>query len=212
MRLITDALVILLGYLLGSLPFAFLLTKLSTGKDIRYEGDGNVGTRNALRVAGPLPGLFTAVLDVSKGAAAYWVGRKWGSSEMVLYLTGFALMVGHGFPVWLGWRGGKGLACASGFLFQMWPYAVLAGLAVLLIARTLMRNFDLAFAAAAAAFFSLTFVEGNDLTRAIFVVLFLGMAGAKKLLDLPHERAVRAKAGQAHREVYEPETQHQHTQ
>lgn len=210
--MITDALVILLGYLLGSLPFAFLLTRLSTGKDIRYEGDGNAGTRNVLRVAGPLPGLLTATLDVGKGAAAYWIGHRWGSTEMVLYLTGFALMLGHGFPVWLGWRGGKGLACASGFLFPMWPYAVLIGLIVLLIARTLMRNFDLAFAVAAAVFFSLTFVEGSDLTRAIFVVLFLGMAGAKKLLDLPHERAVRAKASRAKEESLDPETQCQHTQ
>ncbi len=210
--MITDIAVILMGYLLGSLPFAFVITKLSTGKDIRYEGDGNVGTRNALRIAGPLPGLLTAILDLSKGAAAYWVGHRWGSSDMVLYLTGFALLLGHGFPIWLGWRGGKGLACASGFLFLMWPYSVVAGLIVLLIARTLMSNFDLAFAIAAAVFFALTFVEGNDLTRAIFVVLFLGMAGAKKLLDLPHERAILARSSQAEGEAREPEAQHQHTQ
>jgi glycerol-3-phosphate acyltransferase PlsY len=131
---------------------------------------------------------------------------------MVLYLTGFALMLGHEFPLWLRWRGGKGLACASGFLFQMWPYSVLAGLIVLLIARTLMHNFDLAFAVAAAAFFSLTFVEGNDLTGLVFVILFLGMAGAKKLLDLPHERAVLAKSSRPEEAVPDPETQHQHTQ
>jgi len=207
-----DVAVIVTGYLLGSLPFAYIITRLSIGKDIRFEGDGNAGTRNVLRVAGPLPGLFTGILDVGKGAAAYWVGHKWGSGDMALYLTGFALMLGHGFPVWLGWRGGKGLACASGFLFQMWPYSVLAGLIILLIARTLMRNFDLAFAVAAAALLLFTFVEGNSLTSLIFLALFLGMAGGKKLLDLPHERAVLAKAGQTEGAVPDPETQHQHTQ
>ncbi len=208
----TDIAVILMGYLLGSLPFAYIITRLSIGKDIRFEGDGNAGTRNVLRVAGPLPGLCTAILDVGKGAAAYWVGHKWGSGDMVLYLTGFALMLGHGFPLWLGWRGGKGLACASGFLLQMWPYSVLAGLIILLTARTLMRNFDLAFAVAAAAFFSLTFVEGSDLVHSIFAVLFLGMAGGKKVLDLPHERAVLAKGGPSGEKAREPETQHQHMQ
>ena len=91
-----------MGYLLGSLPFAFLITKAFTSKYIRFDGEGNVGARNVLHVVGPLPGLLALLLDGSKGAAAYWVGRRFGSGDMALYLTGFALMLGHGFPIWLG--------------------------------------------------------------------------------------------------------------
>lgn len=190
-----DILVFLVGYLLGSIPFAFLITKLFTGKDIRYEGEGNVGTRNVLHVAGVVPGVLTGLLDVGKGAAAHWVGRRWGSGELALYVAGFALMLGHGFPIWLKGRGGKGLGPASGFLLCMWPYSVLAMGAIFLLARAVIPDFNLSFAVAGTAFPFLTFLEGNDLKGFLFIVFFLGLAGVKKVLDLPHERACRAKSG-----------------
>lgn len=193
--MLRDIAVILTGYLLGSIPFAYLITRATTGQDIRREGDSNVGTRNVMRVAGTGPGLFNLLLDGGKGAAAYWVGRRWGSTDAVLYLTGFALMLGHGFPLWLGWHGGKGLACASGFLSQRWPYSVLIGLAALLVAQLFIPNFDLSFGAAAATFFVLTFLEGNSGTEVLFIVLLLGSAGVKRLVDLPRERALRIEAG-----------------
>lgn len=193
--MLRDILVILAGYFLGSIPFAYLITRLITGKDIRFEGEGNVGARNVLHVAGPVAGLATLILDAGKGTAAYYVGRHWGSGNVALYLTGFALMLGHGFPIWLGWRGGKGLAAASGFLLPMWPHSVLAAAVILVIARKIIPDFNIAFAIAGAAFPLLTFWEGNNLEGFAFIVFFLGMAGIKKLVDLPHERAIRAKSG-----------------
>jgi len=190
-----DAVAVLAGYLLGSLPFAFIITKLATGKDIRFEGEGNVGARNVLHVAGPIPGLLTLLLDAGKGAAAYYLGHRWGSGDLALYLAGFALMLGHGFPVWLGWRGGKGMGPATGFLLPMWPYAVLSALLILIAARAVIPDFNLSLTLAGAAFPFLTLWEGNDLQGLLFIVFFLGMAGIKKVIDLPHERAMRAKSG-----------------
>ncbi len=191
----TDLLVVAAGYLLGSIPFAYLVTRALTGKDIRYEGEGNVGSRNVMYVVGRVPGFLVLFLDAAKGAAAYWVARRFGSSDMALYLTGFALMFGHGFPVWLRWRGGKGLAAAAGFLLQMWPYSVLGAAAVLVIARMIIPDFNLAFTVAGVALPLLTFLEGNNLRGLLFIVFFLGIAGLKKVIDLPHERAIRAKSG-----------------
>ena len=193
--MLRDSAVILIGYLLGSIPFAFLITRVATGKDIRFEGEGNVGARNVLHVAGLIPGLLTLVLDVGKGAAAHWVVRNGGSGNIALYLTGVALMLGHGFPLWLGWRGGKGLAAAFGFLSQMWPYSVLATLVIFIAARAVLPDFNLAFTVAGAAFPFVTLLEGNTLQGVAFIVFFLGIAGVKKVIDLPHERAIRAKSG-----------------
>lgn len=183
------------GYLLGSIPFAFLMAKLFARKDVRFEGDGNVGTRNALHVAGWGAGGLTALLDGGKGAAAYWVGKEFGSGDLALYLTALGLMLGHGYPIWLRWRGGKGLAAAVGFLSQMWPLAVLIAAIAFLLARALVSSFDLSFATGSAAFLFATAWQGNDAEGLLFIVLLLGMAGVKRLLDLPYERAVKARGG-----------------
>ncbi len=192
----TDLLVIAAGYLLGSIPFAYLVTRALTGKDIRYEGEGNVGSRNVMHVVGRGPGFLVLFLDAAKGAGGLLGGG--GASALATWRstwTGFALMFGHGFPVWLGWRGGKGLAAAAGFLLQMWPYSVLGAAAILVIARMFIPDFNLAFTVAGAALPILTFLEGNNLQGLLFIVLFLGVAGLKKVIDLPHERAIRAKSG-----------------
>ena len=183
------------GYLLGSIPFAFLMAKLFARKDVRFEGDGNVGTRNALHVAGWTAGVLTALLDGGKGAAAYWVAREFGSGDLALYLTALGLMLGHGYPIWLRWRGGKGLAAAAGFLSQMWPYPMLLAVVIFLLARAVISSFDVAFAIGSGGFLLFTVGQGNDLQGALFIVLLLGMAGVKRILDLPYERAVKARGG-----------------
>ncbi len=190
-----DLLAILAGYLLGSIPFAFIVTWLWTGKDIRVEGEGNVGARNVAHVAGNLAGLLVLLLDMAKGAAAYSVAESWTSGKLAFYLTAFALMLGHGFPIWLRGRGGKGLAPASGFLLQMWPCSVLAALLIFLAASRVIVGFNLAFGVAGAAFPFLTLLEGNDLEGFGFIVVFLSLAGVKKLIDLPYERAMRERSG-----------------
>jgi glycerol-3-phosphate acyltransferase PlsY len=118
----------LAGYLLGSIPFGILLTWLFGGGDIRTAGSGNIGATNVTRVVGPIPGLLTLLLDGVKGAVAVWLAAHFtNSSATWMTATGFAALVGHCFPVWLKFRGGKGVATATGmFLALCWPAAVAA--------------------------------------------------------------------------------------
>jgi len=112
---------------------------------------------------------------------------------LALCLAGVALLLGHGYRVWLGWHGGKGLAPAAGFFLALWPCAMVIALAILLVARTQVRHYNVAVAIAAAAFVPLSLWEGNDLGGAGLIVTLLGMAGVKHILDVPHERSPGTK-------------------
>lgn len=119
-----------IGYLLGSISFAVLLVRAVAGKDIRSEGSGNAGATNVLRAHGKKLALFVALLDVAKGAAAVLLVRLvtadpfWGSA------AGVAAVLGHVFPIFYGFRGGKGVATAVGVFLVLAPLALLCCLAV----------------------------------------------------------------------------------
>ncbi len=142
----------LAGYLLGSIPFGILLTRLFGGGDIRAAGSGNIGATNVTRVAGPIPGILTLVLDALKGAAAVWLAAYFsGSSAVWMTTTGFAALVGHCFPVWLKFRGGKGVATGAGiFLALCWP-AALGAILLFVLVVAFFRFVSLGSIAAAAS-------------------------------------------------------------
>ncbi len=100
------------GYLLGSIPFGLLLTKMAGLGDIRKVGSGNIGATNVLRTGNKGLAALTLVLDALKGAVAVWIGQQY-TPEMGM-LAGAAAMLGHSYPVWLKYRGGKGVATAFG--------------------------------------------------------------------------------------------------
>ena len=142
----------LAGYLLGSIPFGILLTRLFGGGDIRAAGSGNIGATNVTRVAGPVPGVLTLILDALKGAAAVLLVAHFSNNSATwMTASGFAALVGHCFPVWLKFRGGKGVATAAGmFLALCWPAAVCA-IFVFVIVVFSFRYVSLGSIAAAAA-------------------------------------------------------------
>jgi glycerol-3-phosphate acyltransferase PlsY len=142
----------LAGYLLGSIPFGILLTRLFGGGDIRAAGSGNIGATNVTRVAGPIPGVLTLLLDGAKGAAAIWLAAHFSSYNATwMTATGFAALVGHCFPIWLKFRGGKGVATAAGvFLALCWP-AALGAIAIFLLVVIFFRFVSLGSIAAAAS-------------------------------------------------------------
>jgi len=122
-----DILALLIAYLLGSLPFSYLVTKRRTGLDIREVGEGNAGARNVWHVVGPGWGALVAALDTGKGLLAYYVGRDLGASKVMPLFCGFAVALGHGFPL-LRWKqGGKGVAVTLGFLLGMLPGSTALG-------------------------------------------------------------------------------------
>ena len=125
----------LAAYLLGSIPTGYLLTKLLKGQDIRQAGSGNVGATNVARVVGKVPGLIVLLLDAGKGALAagpmpgWWPGADAPALSMLRLLAGMAVVIGHDYPCFLRFRGGKGIATAMGVLLALLPGA--AGLCAL---------------------------------------------------------------------------------
>lgn len=135
----TWVLPILLSYLLGSISFSYLLTRILKGVDIREYGSGNAGATNTLRVLGKGPGILVFVLDALKGMAAVWLGYRFGGGDQVIMMVcGIAAIAGHNWPVFLGFRGGKGIATTVGVTALLVFYAALvAGIcAILFIAIT----------------------------------------------------------------------------
>jgi len=112
---------IAVGYLLGSIPFGVLIARVVGGADIRRAGSGNIGATNVARVVGAKAGIATLLLDAGKGALAVWIAMRLRPSEAVIAAAGLAAILGHLFPVWLKFRGGKGVATAIGtFLMIGW--------------------------------------------------------------------------------------------
>src|SRR4026209_2100441 len=121
---------ILFGYAVGSVPFAFLLARRA-GIDVRVAGSGNVGAANVLRTTGTSRALMVMSLDVAKGAAAVLIANLVAGGVGIAALTGAAAIVGHIYPVWLRFHGGKGVAVAAGVFSALAPVpAVLAAAGV----------------------------------------------------------------------------------
>lgn len=139
------------GYLLGSIPFGLVLTKLAGLGDIRQIGSGNIGATNVLRTGRKSLAAATLILDGAKGAVAVLIVGAFGGQDMAV-LAGAGAMLGHCFPVWLGFKGGKGVATALGILLAIaWPVGLLACLTWLVIAVVFRYSSAAALAALALA-------------------------------------------------------------
>jgi glycerol-3-phosphate acyltransferase PlsY len=148
----TVLLLCLAGYFLGSIPFGLLLAKLFGTADVREQGSGNIGAANVARVAGLLAGILTLVFDAAKGAAAVLLAaRLTNSSATAMMLAGVAALLGHCFTMWLGFKGGKGVATALGVFAALSPLAALCAFLLFLLVVGSSRYVSLGSVAAAAA-------------------------------------------------------------
>jgi acyl phosphate:glycerol-3-phosphate acyltransferase len=126
----TEWLIPLIAYLLGSIPFGFLIVK-ARGADIRKEGSGNIGAANVARNAGAVAGILTLLLDAAKGYVAVGIAARWTHGDMRwIMAAALAAVIGHMFPAWLGFKGGKGVATGLGVFLPICPEAI--GAAVIL--------------------------------------------------------------------------------
>ena len=141
------------GYLLGSIPFGVILTRLVTGEDVRSIGSGNIGATNVLRTGRKDLAFATLILDAGKGAAAFLVAQSlFPGVPAIAAVAGGAAFLGHLFPVWLGFKGGKGVATFFGLLLAAaWPLGLLAGATWLLVAALFRMSSLAALIAAVAA-------------------------------------------------------------
>jgi len=127
-----------IGYLLGSIPFAYIIVRLKKGIDIRQKGSGNVGALAAWREVGPGFGIIALASDVGKGVLAVYVARWLGLDLLWICVAGFAAVAGHNWPVFLKFRGGKGAATIMGVILAFMPvqFAIGLGIAILVVIPT----------------------------------------------------------------------------
>jgi len=129
------------AYLIGAIPFGFLLVKWTTGADIRASGSGNIGATNVLRTAGWKTGAATLLFDIAKGYLAVWLaGRLTGDSAVWMSAAALAVMAGHAFPIFLGGKGGKAVASFVGAYLCLTPLPLAATLVVFVVMVAATRH------------------------------------------------------------------------
>jgi glycerol-3-phosphate acyltransferase PlsY len=142
-----------IAYALGGIPFGLIIVKLTTGQDVRAAGSGNIGATNVLRTTGRKAGILTLLLDMAKGWIAVWLAaRMTGGSILWTSLAALAVLIGHAFPVWLGFNGGKAVASFIGAFAYLTPVPLLAVLLIFLIVLSSTRYLSLGSIVAAALF------------------------------------------------------------
>jgi glycerol-3-phosphate acyltransferase PlsY len=175
---------VLLGYLAGSVPFAFLLARRA-GIDVRIAGSGNVGAANVLRTTGAWRGVLVMTLDVAKGAAAVLLAHAAAGGAAVAALTGAAAIVGHIYPVWLRFHGGKGVAVAAGVFSILAPAATAIAAALFLVTVWITRYVSLGSVAATLALPPAAWLAGAP------KAVVLAAAGAGTLILFRHRANLR---------------------
>ncbi len=175
--MLTFTIVVLGCYLLGSIPFGYLAGRIA-GIDIRKAGSGNIGATNVVRVLGKRYGYPVFVLDFLKGYGAVTISTaiatqarpEWGSAEMYAVLGAVSAVIGHSFPPWLKFRGGKGVATSAGALFGLMPLAMVIGAAIWMLVFWMTRYVSVA---------SITMATALPLI--IFIISARSKAGEKTL-------------------------------
>jgi acyl phosphate:glycerol-3-phosphate acyltransferase len=188
-------LILPVAYLVGAIPFGYLLVRLGTGKDVRAAGSGNIGATNVLRTSGRLAGITTLVLDILKGTAAVWMaaqishGDAWWTSGAAV-----AAMVGHAYPVFLRFRGGKAVATFVGAFLYLTPLPLGATMVVFggVVARS--RYVSLGSVVGAAVFpLAVWLIEHPPMP-----VVFAAVLGGMLVIHRHKENVRRLREGKEH--------------
>lgn len=188
-------LALVLAYLLGSIPFGYLIVKLRSGADIRQTGSGGTGATNVTRKAGKGAGVATLVLDALKGVAAVLLAR-WltgaGGTSWVVAGAAILAIIGHCFPVWLGLRGGKGVATGLGVFLAIVPLAVLAASVVFVLIVWRTRFISLGSIIAAAVIPLWTLLEHKLFApQADFAPIIAALCVASAVIIVKHAENIK---------------------
>lgn len=179
---------IALAYLLGSIPSAYIISRLAAGVDIRMLGDGNVGARNVYLQVGRIPGVMVALLDIAKGALAVLTARWLGLSEIAILLAGFVVVLAHDWMIPLRFRGGQGQAASVGVVLTLFPREALLMLALTGVLLLITRNWDLSCSIGFGLLPLLAWLSGRPPRQVLYPVFLFPLIGIKKLIDLPRAR------------------------
>ena len=154
------AAVVLAAYLLGSIPFALILAR-RWGSDLRAVGSGNLGATNVMRASGVRAGVLVAILDMSKGAVSVWLAARISDGAPLPAAAGLAAIIGHIYPIWLRFRGGKGVATACGVFSILTPLAVPPAIAIFAAAVWLTKYISLGSVLASMALPPIAYALGS---------------------------------------------------
>lgn len=194
--MITPILVAAVSYLLGSIPFGYLLVRIFYGEDVRQSGSGNIGATNVSRKS-PLLGILTLLLDALKGFAAVWLAHVAAPTYPFMSLAALFAVLGHMFPVWLSFHGGKGVATGLGSFVIIAPKDILIAVGIFIAIALVFRYVSLASIVAVASFpllvYKMQSYGGSPIT--------LGFIVATSLLIIVkhHENIRRVLAGTENR-------------
>jgi glycerol-3-phosphate acyltransferase PlsY len=167
----TRTVVVIVAYLIGSIPFGYLIVRGKIGADIRQTGSGGTGATNVSRRAGKVAGVLTLVLDALKGSAAVLIAEL-THSDWIIAAAAIAVLVGHIFPVWLGFRGGKGVATGAGVFLVLAPVELLCAGVLFLAVVFFTRYVSLGSIVAAATIPLFVWLQ-ND-SRPLLIAAILG--------------------------------------
>ena len=176
---------ILAAYVIGSIPFALILSRRWGQADVRHVGSGNLGAANVIRASGVAAGVLVAALDMAKGAVSVWLAERVSSGAALPAAAGLAAIVGHIYPVWLRFRGGKGVATACGVFSILTPPAIPPALAIFAAAVWLTKYVSLGSLLASIALPPLAYALGSPAPAVLAAV------GASAIIIFRHRSNVR---------------------
>ena len=190
----TDLLVaVAIGYLIGSIPVGYLVGKLAADVDIRVTGEGNVGARNVFHVVGTGWGVVVFAADFAKGVAVATL--FWNRPVWQLGIAAVSMVVGHAYPVWLGFIGGKGLAAAGGFAVALMPWGGAIGIGAAGPVWLMTRRFlPTAVVAIVGTFVAAPFTGAPWSFIALALGAFVAVA-LKRVIDEPRMKEIEARTG-----------------
>ena len=191
----TAALGLIIAYLLGDIPFGYVLVKLTTGRDVRASGSGNIGATNVLRTSGRAAGFATLLLDMGKGFCAVWLeSRLTGGNVHWMSAAALAVMIGHSYPVFLHFRGGKAVAAFVGAYLYLTPIPLAAVLVVFVIVVAWTRYISLGSIIGAGTFPLAVWLIEHPPTSVVVSAILSGAL----IIYRHRENIVRLRAGTEH--------------
>jgi len=177
--MITESVVaVISGYLLGSIPFAYIAGRLLKGVDIRRVGGGNVGGTNVMREVGTAAGIGVLAADIGKGTLAVLIAQWLGVPQVIVFVTGLAVVVGHSWPIFLEFSGGKGGATTVGVFFALAPVPCAISFGIMLLVAFVTSNLRLAMGIGIAFLPLILWGFGGEVNLIIYSValpLFTGL-------------------------------------
>jgi acyl phosphate:glycerol-3-phosphate acyltransferase len=163
---------VVIAYLLGSIPFAYVFARLIKGIDIRQVGTHNAGAMNTVKEVGLVPGLAVMALDIAKGSLAILIAQWLDVRLIVVFLAGLAVIAGHTWPVFLGFRGGKGAATTVGVLFALAPNIFVISFVIIVVLVVITRDTGFGISIGLVLFILLLWIFGEDIRLILYSIAF----------------------------------------